>query len=221
MTEMIVVRGYRLGAARGLSRAASWAAFFLLASQGCGEMEDASDPMAQVSEEASELAQVVAAGDGGLRVDAGSTLVDAGTVALPSKLTFKVQTAPFGGRYRPKNIGAIWIETSAGTYVKTLERWARIRARYLTRFAASTKNNVTDAVSSATLANHRAHTATWNLTNVAGKRVPDGAYRLAIELTDRDGPGALLYVPFTLGAAQVKLSPAATPQFSNMELRIE
>lgn len=209
-------------ARRRLRHAASLAGLLLLALPGCADPDAASEQVDPYAE-GSDLSQIATAVDAGLSPDAASVGADAavGASARPTKLTFKVQTAPFGGRYRPKNVGAIWIETSTGTFVKTVERWARIRARFLTRFAASSKNNLVDAVSSATLANHRVHTVTWNLTDVARKRVPDGAYRLAIELTDRDGPGALLYVPFTLGTSPVKVTPATTPQFSAMELRVE
>ena len=209
-------------ARRRLRHAASLASLLFLTVPGCADSDAASEQTDPYAEE-SDLSQIVTTVDAGPARDAAAADVDAavGTAARPTKLTFKVQTAPFGGRYKPKNIGAIWIETSTGTFVKTVERWARIRARFLTRFAASSKNNLVDAVSSATLANHRVHTVTWNLTDVGRKRVPDGAYRLAIELTDRDGPGALVYVPFTLGASPVKVTPATTPQFSAMELRVE
>lgn len=138
-----------------------------------------------------------------------------------TKLTFSVKTAPNGGRYKPKNIGAIWVETSDGKFVKTLERWARIRARFLKTFAAASNNDLTDAVTSATLTTHKEHKVTWDLTDRSDARVKDGKYRLAIEMTDKDAAGALLYVPFTLGRAPVRLTPTSTAQFSAMSLTIE
>jgi len=166
-----------------------------------------------------EELQVVAS-DAGVRADA-SVKPDAAVTKRPTGLTFRVTTAPYGGRYAPKNIGAIWVETSTGTFVKTLKRWARIRARYLTRFAASSRNDLTDAVTGATLARHTSHEVKWNLTDRAKASVKDGQYRLAIEMTDRDGPGALLYVPFTFGASPARLTPNTTKKFLSMELRLE
>jgi hypothetical protein len=220
---------------RRLLRGTPVLGLMLLLTQGC-EQPDTADlasddatELQQVTEESSASAeleedlQVVAAVDGGRTADAG-VKPDAAVApaARPTSLTFRMTTAPYGGRYAPKNIGAIWVETSTGTFVKTLKRWARIRARYLSRFAASSKNDLTDAISGATLANHRTpHEVKWNLTDRAKARVKDGQYRLAIELTDRDGPGALLYIPFTVGAAPVRLTPTATKEFLGMELKLE
>lgn len=198
---------------------------FLLAGQGCGHAELSDDESAVASIDDEELqAQVGQLSDAGVQEVADAAARDAAVspAARPTALTFRVSTAPYGGRYAPRNIGAIWVETSSGVFVKTVKRWARIRARYLTRFAASSKNDLTDAVTGATLANHRTrHEVKWNLTDKSRTRVKDGPYRLAIELTDRDGPGALLYIPFTLGPAPVRITPAPTAQFIDMQLTLE
>lgn len=205
-----------------LLRSVAVALGLLAAAQGCDPsdvLDDGSDPS---SEESSALPQVVAS-DAGAR-DAGGVPPDAGgsPAVRPTWLTFRMNTAPFGGRYKPRNIGAVWVETSTGTYVKTLKRWARIRARYLTRFSTASRNNLVDAVTGATLANHNTvHEIKWNLTDVSRTRVPDGQYRLALELTDKDGPGALHYIPFTIGAWGARSTPPATPQFLNMELVLQ
>ncbi|MBK9033260.1 MAG: hypothetical protein IPL61_18640 [Myxococcales bacterium] len=68
-----------------------------------------------------------------------------------SALRIVVRTTPFGGRYQPKNIGAIWIETASGQYVKTVKRWANRRLRYLTRYNAASGGDITDAITGATL----------------------------------------------------------------------
>jgi hypothetical protein len=47
----------------------------------------------------------------------------AGTV---TSLTFDVTTKAPGGRYQPRNVGAIWVEDSSGKLVKSLEVWAGI-----------------------------------------------------------------------------------------------
>lgn len=131
-----------------------------------------------------------------------------------------VRTTPFGGRYKPKNIGAIWIETASGQYVKTVKRWARRRLPYLTRYNASSGGDVTDAVSGATLTAHQTHDVTWNLAGRDGCEIAAGAYRVAMELTDQDAPGAFATFPFTMGSAPQTLRPTETAQFHDLLLEL-
>jgi len=138
-----------------------------------------------------------------------------------STLHIKVRTTQFGGRYRPKNVGAIWIETAAGAFVKTVERWGKTRARYLNRWNAASGGNVVDAVTSATLANHITHDRTWNLTDKTMCEVPSGNYRIVMEHTDYDGAGTTLEVPFTKGQVPVTLMPAETTFFHDMLVELK
>ena len=99
-----------------------------------------------------------------------------------SALRIVVRTTAVGGRYAPKNIGAIWIETAAGQYVKTVKRWANRRLRYLTRYNAAAGGDVTDAITGATLTSHTTHDVTWNLTDRARCEVPAGTYQVALRV---------------------------------------
>ena len=45
-------------------------------------------------------------------------------------------TSPAGGQYMPKNIVAVWIETSNGTFVKTIGCWADARRSHLVAWVA-------------------------------------------------------------------------------------
>lgn len=155
----------------------------------------------------------------GSLLDASAPTPDAATGSR--RLRVRVLTAPFVGRYAPRNIGAIWIEDEQGTYVKTLARWAAARAMYLRAHQAKSGGDLTDAVTSATLATHQVHEVGWNLTDRRGAPVPKGNYRLALELTDRDASGPLLYVPFTYDDAPLVLTPPGTAQFRDIELRLE
>lgn len=163
-------------------------------------------------------------GDGGNLpgVDAGVIPVDAasgcGSETALSGLRIVVRTTPFGGRYQPKNIGAIWIETSTGAFVKTVKRWANRRRQYLTTFNSVTGQDLTDAISGATLTSHITHDVTWNLTDRSRCEVPAGDYRVAMELTDRDGPGAVARFPFHKGTAAATSHPAETAQFHDLTL---
>jgi hypothetical protein len=137
------------------------------------------------------------------------------------RLFVRVRTAPFGGRYVPRNVGAIWIEDAQGRFVKTLARWAGTRAMYLRGFAAASQGDLTDAVTSATLDTHELHELTWNLRDRAGVAAPFGMYRVAMETTDRDASGAIHRVEFSYGAEPFVITPEQTAQFRELELRLE
>ena len=166
-------------------------------------------------------------GDGGVvipprdaGVDGPGAAVDASTgcaVDSPlSALRIVVRTTAVGGRYAPRNVGAIWIETAAGGYVKTVKRWANRRKGYLTSYMAVTGGDVTDAVSGATLSSHITHDLTWNLTDRSRCEIPPGNYRVAIELTDGNMTGASLRIPFTKGTTGSMSMPADTANFHNL-----
>ncbi|MEZ4252164.1 MAG: DUF2271 domain-containing protein [Polyangiales bacterium] len=155
--------------------------------------------------------------------DAGDVpLADAGmNLCAPTKmLEFTVLTSPPGGKYAPKNIGAIWVERADGTFVHTLEMWARTRRRYLVQFRSRTGSNTVDAVTGATLTSHRTHSVRWNLTDVAGCAVSPGDYKLVLELTDRDGSGPLFEIPFTYDGGDLDLVPEDQRTFTAMHLTI-
>ncbi|MEY4514722.1 MAG: hypothetical protein RLZZ450_6844 [Pseudomonadota bacterium] len=155
-------------------------------------------------------------------LDARVSADDAQQTETPrlTQLTFRVLTAPVGGRYAPRNIGAIWVEQDDGTFVKSLARWALTRAMYLRRFEAVFGGDLTDATTSATLEVHQQHEVRWNLTGRGGIRVPNGRYRLVLELTDKDSRGLSLEVPFELADAPLVLEPAVTAQFKDMRLEL-
>lgn len=119
-------------------------------------------------------------------------------VASPlSQLHVRVRTSALGGRYAPKNVGAIWVETATGGFVKTLEKWAKVRARYLVRWNAVSKGNVIDAITSATLSTHITHDREWDLTDTTECPIRPGNYRVVIEHTDQNGAGVTIELPFT------------------------
>jgi hypothetical protein len=140
----------------------------------------------------------------------------AGSGAAPGSehagmLTLDFKSVNQGGTYAPQNVGAVWIETSSGMFVKTLERWGNIRASHLTRWAMASGGwgglfgggntaDQMDAVSKATMRSHGAHHETWDMQDPSGKVVADGKYRVVIEVTeDNFRAGASAEVPFEKG----------------------
>jgi hypothetical protein len=55
------------------------------------------------------------------------TAVDQAPVA---SLQVMLRTTAVGGRFAPRDVGAIWIEPGNGVYVKTLARWGNAGARW-------------------------------------------------------------------------------------------
>ncbi len=138
-----------------------------------------------------------------------------------TKLHIVVRTTAFGGRYKPRNVGAIWIETAQGAFVKTVEKWGKTRARYLTKWNAASGGNIVDAVTGATLSQHATHDRTWNLTDKNMCKVPAGDYRIVMEHTDFNGTGASIQIPFTKAAAPVTAMPTETVYFHDLLVELQ
>jgi uncharacterized protein (TIGR03382 family) len=102
-------------------------------------------------------------------------------------VTVKFMTTPAGGPYAPRNVVVVWIEDSAGNFVKTIGRWAGQRKNYLVAWVAKAGPNDVDAVTSATRGDHSvAIQAIWNLQDRNGTVVPDGTYTIKLEMADSD-----------------------------------
>lgn len=138
-----------------------------------------------------------------------------------SALYFQVRTIPVGGRYAPRNAGAIWIEDADSVWVKTLERWGKRRAKWLDAFNEASGGDTTDAITRATLPRHEVHEVLWDLTDLSGCEVPNGAYRVRIEVTDWSGTGENSAVAFDKGEAPVEASPPDPPYFREITLQLE
>lgn len=173
------------------------------------------------------------------RAAAGMTGGQAGSVgaaggppgaAQVGVLTLDFTTVNQRGRYAPQNVGAVWIETEAGMFVKTLERWGQIRANHLTRwnmasggwgsfFGGGNTADQMDAVSRATLRSHGAHHVTWDMQDPTGKVVADGKYKVAIEVTeDNTRAGASADIAFDKGAAPQDITAPDKPPYSGLKL---
>ncbi len=158
-----------------------------------------------------------AGGTGGMA--AGGT---GGAMTTPDptmKATLDFSTLNQGGRYAPRNIGAVWVANSAGGYVKTMEVWARTRARYLSKWlTANPASDRVDAVSQATLPAPTSHHSTWSMKDSTGAVAPDGEYTIYIESTDHDGAGPWTSFKFTKGPKPQTVMPPDTSAFVGIKL---
>jgi hypothetical protein len=165
---------------------------------------------------------MAAMGTGGMDAQGMNGMGGSGNGAQTSlALNFDVMTVNQGGRYAPRNVGAIWIETAAGDFVKTLKVWAGTRGRYLTKFNSEAGGNRTDAVTSATIRSYQTHSVTWDLTDVMGNDVPQGDYKMLIEVTDHDGAGKWAEVPFTHAGMPITSMPPDQQYYTGMQIAIQ
>lgn len=159
--------------------------------------------------------------DGGTAgLDAGSGGVDLRAAPGQCSLAVTVTTVSAGGRYSPRNIGAIWVSDNQDRFVKTLVVWAEKRAKYLQRWNAATAaammpGSRVDAISSATKSSHGIRSGSWNC-----EQAPDGTYKVCFELTDYDGPGPYNCVPVTKGPAPFSVTPPDSPGFTARKLEL-
>lgn len=154
--------------------------------------------------------------------DTSTATGDTGMAVEPvEQVRLTVRTSEQGGPYRPRNVGAIWIEDGGGAFVKTLEKWGTIRDRWLGRWREASDRNVVDAVTSATLPAHETHEVVWDLRDAEGHEAEPGEYVVLIEVTDRSGPGAVLEIRFGTGQGPMMLAPEETEHYHDLVLVVE
>jgi hypothetical protein len=150
-----------------------------------------------------------------------------GVPAISSEcaLTFSATTASARGRYSPRNVGAIWIETADGRFIKTLRTWGGpVRLPNATAWRSASGKNAVDAVTGATRGGHGLVDATWDCTDTSRQPVPSGPYRLAITFAEDNAVAAVappLHVaalPFDTSARPNRFVGADQPNFASMTI---
>lgn len=138
----------------------------------------------------------------------------AGTLAVSTT------TSSYNGNYAPTHVLAIWVESSTGTFVKTLVCKAAARKQYLSNwYNATSSGNCMDALTGATINNHGSVSCSWNGTDASGAVVGDGTYKVCMEFTEDNGTGKFASFTFTKGTAADTQSPSAKNNFSNVSLK--
>lgn len=155
----------------------------------------------------------------GLLIIAFGALLSNVSAQTNGTFTFNATTLNQGGTYAPKNVMAIWITTSTGTFVKTLKKRAVQRVQFLYQWRANSASNITDAITGATLADHQAHTVSWNCKDVSQAVVPNGDYKVWIEFTEGDYAGPYVSFLWTKGPNAQTLTPSNTASLSNISLQ--
>jgi hypothetical protein len=147
-----------------------------------------------------------------------------GSAAVGGEVTsvaFDVTTLSQGGFYQPRNIGAIWVQDSSGKFMKSLEVWAGIRSRYLSKYSSARGGMPVDVTASATLNSHKAHHATWNLKDRSGQAAPPGKYTLVIEVTDTDFTGKFDTIDFDTSQGPQQLTPPNATYYTMLKVTLQ
>jgi len=163
---------------------------------------------------------------GGTGGEAGAGPATAGTLMID------FMSVGNNGEYAPRNVGAVWVEKADGTFVKTIERWASIRAVHLTRWndasggwpaagfffaTAESSPDQVDAVTANTLRPHMQHTLTWNMHDQNAMVIPDGAYKLVIEVTESERKASVsAEIDFEKGPMPMTISPPDEGPYSGL-----
>jgi hypothetical protein len=165
------------------------------------------------------IAGIIVAVTGSCSSGNSPTTSTTATTTSTTGLTVSVVTGTAGGNYAPRHVVAIWIENSAGEFVKTLTVYAQARAYDLTNWESVSGGNSVDAVTGATQNSFGTITAHWNGTDIKNAVVADGTYRVCMELTDKSSTGNFSYYTFTKGTTAETQTPANAASFSNISIK--
>jgi hypothetical protein len=137
------------------------------------------------------------------------------------ELSVSFTTSSAGGNYSPKNIVAVWIEDDSGNFIKTLLAYAQSRKTHLNTWQASTSAvgsefNTVDAITGPTKTTHSSRTCYWDAADVNGITVPDGTYKIWMELTDKNSTGNFSSFDITKAGNPQSLAPINVPSFGSI-----
>lgn len=142
------------------------------------------------------------------------------SVKTAGSLAVTATTSTYSGQYAPRHVLAIWVESSSGTFVKSLMVYAQARKEHLTNWLSTTSSgNTTDAVTGATLSSHGTRNCIWNGKDASGNLVGDGAYKVCVEYTESNGTGKIARFGFTKGTSADTQTPAAASGVSSVSLK--
>lgn len=143
----------------------------------------------------------------------------------PGTASFGVRTVTYNGPYGPRNAGAIWVTDANNQFVKTIKIWASNYRYTLIRWIASSGQNTTGAITSASLNNHTLHNVQWDGRNWQNGEMPDGEYKFNIEFTEHNASAANMgkykQISFVKSPEPVNLTIPNDTYFRDMSLTWE
>jgi hypothetical protein len=139
---------------------------------------------------------------------------DFGPPGTAGTLTVTFTTQVIGQLWQPANVGAVWIERvdpaapddfTKDRFVRAIEIWAGLRLPSLETYETRTCSNFEpafdpDAIVTPTLADHtKMHTSMWDGKDINGQVVPDGTYKVFVEVTEFEEQGPITFATFQKG----------------------
>lgn len=141
--------------------------------------------------------------------------------AAAQSMSFTVSTKNTSGSTSKPLVFALWITTSTGTYVKTINRQSKNYTSDLSSWVSNSGSKTTDGMTGASLPSHNyQYTAsggstkripfTWNFKNFSGTLVPDGSYFINIEFKEENTSRQYVKYAFTKGTSSYTVTPTGT-----------
>lgn len=138
-------------------------------------------------------------------------------------LTFSTSTYAPSSTWGNKHVLAVWLENTANpsVFIKTNAKFGN-EDDHLTSWISKSNSSTVDAVTGATLGTYSTVSATWNGTNLNGTVVPDGDYKLWIEMgwgSNKTTDHAVTSFAFTKGPNPDTKTYTGTTNYSNVQLK--
>ena len=134
-------------------------------------------------------------------------------------LTFSSNTTAPSGTWGDKHVLAIWIENAtSSTFIKTNAKYG-YEDDHLTSWSSSSKGNVVDAITGATLTSYGTQSVIWDGTDISSVVVPDGSYNVFIEMgwgSNKSTQHSVLSFTFEKGPNTVNLAPTGNSNYSDV-----
>lgn len=140
------------------------------------------------------------------------------TGTLAQTVQFSFSTSDPEGPFSPMHVMAVWVEDGNGQFIKTLLVEGKVRSDYLVDFQSKSKGFEVDAMTGPTRQSHGSVAVSWDCKNIEGIEVRDRKYVLAIEFTDKNGPGPVYRAAFKKGDKPLQLSFPNQEMIKNISL---
>jgi hypothetical protein len=163
--------------------------------------------------------------DTGVTPDGGGSGSGSGSGGGSGSLTITLTSSPTPNAvYNPRNVLAVWIQQTGGTFVKTINRQAATRKLSLVAWNTAAGAGDVDAVTGATRQNHtNPVNITWDLKDKQGNVIPDGTYTVRMETADSNAATAAKNnqgtFTFVKGPAPQTQNGLANGGFSNVTIK--
>ncbi len=135
-------------------------------------------------------------------------------------LSFSYTPVAHTGNWGSKHVLAVWIQDSSDSFIRTKFRyWGNGTNDHLPNWKANSNQNVTDAITGATLTSYSTKSFTWDGTDLSGALVPDGDYKVTVEECWSHGSSKVTKsFTFTKNGSESHLAPADDENFTDVAL---